>query len=246
VNSNLEVQSKKIPAVCVPYIRTRLDITGLQDVARRVSFKGYTLADNELQNGGDTITNINFIFGASAMYCIPSQTISFGNKCMVYDTPIGMMLIGKVDGLLENVRNSLPARNEYPKTELNSFSTTEKHLDETSRKTEYEDSSNIDYYFVEEGDRWSESINFCVIKENGEVMYDELKRATESTLTKSKSDILNERSNNYLKTSCLEENTDEDDEVNSELIQKVLTQSYRNDEGRLVMPILWNNKNVYH
>ena len=123
----LQGKIHKIPAVCIPHIRTKLDLPGLQNVAKEFVAKGYSLADKELQYGGDSITNINFIFGTTALYCLPERTIPFGRNCIYSETPIGVMLAGRTDSLLENIKHLKVATNKL-ETSINTTVNVDKYL----------------------------------------------------------------------------------------------------------------------
>ena len=83
------------------------------------------------------------------------------------------------------------------------------------------------------------SVNFCVLNEDGELISSELMKATDSVLYESNFDVLNDKCLVSLKSSDLDDQNS-DDVINNELIQAVFSETKQKENGRLVMPILWN------
>ena len=224
-----------IEVIGVPSIKTCMTLPGFNTLVHGFKGKGYQLADRFLFNGKDQIGNINFILGCDFAYCLQEKFVQFGQSSntapSVYSkTPAGIMLIGNVGQMIQNL-SYLP--------QSSSKSVEEKTLNvmETSIESKFvtcqslglsNSSNNIAEEFLMEL-----TANFVVLDEKGEVMESELQKATKEMLEQSCSNMLD-----YDKESFSEDNV----ESNQKIINYVLNNTTYNNEGRLVMPLIWNNK----
>ena len=67
-------------AMCLPEISTKLKVPGLSNLARKFDSKGYKLADCFLTNCSDIVQDLDFILGSGAIFCIPDETVIFGDR----------------------------------------------------------------------------------------------------------------------------------------------------------------------
>ena len=87
----------------MPDIPIHLKLPGLVEVAQQFSERGYSLADIELKNCNNEISDVGLVLGTDAEHCIVSNSVAFGgtNQSVYLDTPIGVMLIGKIDIMMK-------------------------------------------------------------------------------------------------------------------------------------------------
>ena len=102
---------KKIHAICVPEIKTKLILPGLSKIVECFVEKGYDLADKYLMsNKTDCINNLQLVLGTNDPDVILEKQVSFGNysnKSAYSITNAGILLMGNAENLLQNL-NSLP------------------------------------------------------------------------------------------------------------------------------------------
>ena len=67
-----------VKAICIPDIRTELDIPGLSKCAQNFVDKGYKLADINLIDGTDRIDNLDFILGTNSSEILLENQVLFG------------------------------------------------------------------------------------------------------------------------------------------------------------------------
>jgi len=216
VEINMKFGSKlhKIRAVCVPYIPIKLNLPGLARVAKAVTDRGFILADKQLQLS-DNIGNIEMVLGSDALYCLPETNIIFGQNGLLSETPLGLLLYGKVINLSDNL--------EYYRIDTKSPITYDTHNDNTSECISIN----------------SVGVNFNITDEEGNLMLPELQRATDSLILNSNDDILNEKCINFLN------HDDSNQEVlgyqkDDDLVQETLDGITRAPDGRLIMPLMWD------
>ena len=63
VSLKLRDFEQPLSLICIPEIRTRMELPGLAEVVQQFTRKGYTLADKLLVEDGNTITDIGIIIG---------------------------------------------------------------------------------------------------------------------------------------------------------------------------------------
>lgn len=107
VSLNIALGSKNycINAMVIPDINIDLKISNLPEIIRGFSDKGYTLADKHLNDKDGKIDDIKLILGANSAHCFSDMNVFFGpNNMSVYQsTPFGIILIGDVGRMIENV-----------------------------------------------------------------------------------------------------------------------------------------------
>ena len=96
----------------LPSIEISLNIPKLSEVVSEFKRKQYVLADSFLAETSCSLNNIDILFGANACHCFEGNYIKFGNS-MFMQTRFGVMLLGDVDRLLEDIKY-LPRNNPSP------------------------------------------------------------------------------------------------------------------------------------
>mgnify|MGYP000226994671 CR=1 FL=1 len=249
-----------INCVLIDEIPTSLNLPGLSNLVSKFKAKNYKLADPFFKPGVDKITNLELVIGADNAYTIPDYSVPFGSKSVFYDSPLGVMLIGPITQLTEDITNLKSLNNSsslvhFTGSDIVSSSgppvTFERQLTERDqpataglsdaamqlpRQEQSVSPGQTSGESRSDSDHDSIHVNFCVTSEDGILVESSLQGATESLCD---SELLN-RSMNYEK---LNQNMEAD--VNDEIIQTTLDNAKRSKTGRLIMPILWNHRTVH-
>ena len=209
-------QNKKVNFFTLPSIDISLLLPGLCEVVADYSQKGYRLADQYLSNCGDIIGGLDLILGTDSAFCLDSKFVHYGQQSTYNDTQLGVILMGKVDQLradMEYLPNHSSIETAAPVAALNSSS-----FACTNRAISYQ------------------NLVPTIFKQNSELLGPKLP------------DICN-FSAEELDLECssvLHESMAEEDgtiaEKDSELIDYIFKKTYRAEDGRLVVPLLWNDK----
>ena len=219
--------SKLIQAVCIPSIEITLELEGLSKVVAGFTSKGYSLVDDRIKYCKDEISDIQIILGSKSSYCIPESEVTFGNKnqSLYSDTPYGIMLKGDVNTLLNDLPY-LPYAPEFANYGgISSFSLVSNPSHITDKKFSLASNLNFSMPYNDE--------NFSVFDDDGEVIEQNLTEAATEILESVCDYALHRDNSSY---------SDESIEVHNKLVEYTLNETSRNDEGRLVMPILWNSR----
>ena len=208
-----------IQAICIPQINTKLVLPGLNIIVTDFVRKGYDLADQCLMEDSETdiISNIKLILGTDSDHCMPLNTVLFGEPTpsIYLESPKGIMLSGNVERMLQNL-SFLP-----DKAKPIRFS------DINEINPEPLDNYDYSYNLISNVDT-----NFSIIDEQGKLVQSELKKATDEILKEQCSKILNYEPNSISEYSV----------ENNKLANFVLDSATRAEDGRLVLPLLWNPK----
>ena len=243
---------RKIGAYTIKKIPTNLKLPGLSKVVEHFVQKGYKLADPFLQsNKSDNITDLDLVIGSCSTYCVPARDICYGD-CGVYsETKFGVTLMGKVSDILLDLEylpdianttaNFLTGTSAVEEksndTPSDPVSTPDDHVspdispmvdataDEASASTSLcEGQSSV---------KIETSINFCVVNPEGSLVDSELNRATESIMD---TEDMIRHSLQY------HHERDLDSDMTRKISEKTLIDTRRDENGRLVMPILWDKR----
>ena len=213
---------KYIEALTIPSINITLHLPELSKIVRKFSEAGYKLADSFLLKYEDSIEDLGIVLGASASYCFLDRMIPFGERSQsVFSiSPHGVMLYGNVSRLIEDVEY-LPQCDNPRNSHSNKVS------------------SVINYSAVNLGYKLK-SCNYlsgvdCAINLSDKVNENVLEVKVDKALSE-----VDKRCDFYLHKEevCREE----DSEINSKLVEHLLENTTRNNDGRLVMPLLWNGR----
>ena len=216
-----------IEAITVPEIRTRIVLPGLSEIARQFLDKGYNLADSMLTSGSDVIENLDFILGNSEAQIMPQKDFSFGkhplSSCSYTD--FGVLLSGSVTRLKRN----LPYLNKCQSAACLLSSLESDSNFQISRKNHIARSAvNVETSgFSADGSGLS---NYAVLDEEGNLK--------DSMVELALNDLLSSANQHY-ETEYYNDAYVENDE---KLVNLVFSTLKRSEEGRIILPLLWNSK----
>ena len=98
------------------------------------------------------------------------------------------------------------------------------------------------HYFVDDIEGFTTNIHFCVTNSEGLLIDSELHNATKNMIYDSKDDILEEKCSNFTNYEKLDSTSFETDH---ELVNSTLEKFERNEEGRLIVPLIWNERSCH-
>ena len=96
--------SQVIEAICLPKININLNLPGLSVIVQRF-VDGYVLADKCLLDNLDKIGDIGLILGTNSSHCVMVNSVEFGTDSTCMNTPLGVLLEGNVNRMLNNLDN---------------------------------------------------------------------------------------------------------------------------------------------
>ena len=231
VDLKLGTKTYQIEALLIPEIKTSLKLPGLTEVVKGFIERGYKLADERLIEESDKLSDIGLVLGIDSMYCLNLSTVSFGDKTpsTYYDTSIGTVLCGNIPRILNNL-NYLPDLNNTQSTNLTSV---QPNIDEAlyNSTTKHESGDLGDCVQAEYPHAFSAATNFAILDENGQIVEKELQKATAEILNQQCLENVHYDSNEYNEASM---------EVNDRLVNYVLDNTLHQENGRLIMPLMWN------
>jgi hypothetical protein len=235
VEVSLRVKDRiiSVKAVVVPDIRTSIAVPNLSRLVHEFSIRGYTVADTMLDN--DLIDNIGLVLGADSDHYFDMKYVKFGGNespsCYI-DTKLGVVFTGCIERMISNLQY-LPRDNVNSRTSVRN-----KGTDNGGNKKEELDNvfsschTMLATYDKIELNGECTVDNFSVLDSNGDILENELMRATSQALDKQCSNLLN----------CDTVYDPVESEINKKLINYTLRNTSRNNTGRLVMPLMWNAK----
>ena len=208
-----------IEAISIDKIRTKFEVNRINTVVNHFIYKGYKIADNWLINDfTGRVSNIGIVLGSGDDHLIPMCTEIFGktdSKSTYLSTNIGVVFSGNIDRMISN----LPYLPSKINTSTNNVISEKVTFLLPNKREESSDFGKNDCSF-------------------GEFTYD-------------KSSICDELSNLDIllsKTLCLDEDIREEgdeSETNMEIVDYILQNTSRDNDGRLIMPLSWNTKNCH-
>lgn len=118
-------ETKFIDAICVPSIKTQLNLNNLGALVSLLKNKGYELADRLLNEQEDVIKNIEIVLGTDSAHYLLETQITFGDPpSLISKTPIGLLLYGNINRAIKNI-NYLPDNELEKNVSLNFKGTNE-------------------------------------------------------------------------------------------------------------------------
>ena len=221
-----------VEAICVPGIDINLNLPGLGKIVKGFRNSGYKLLDEFLDEDREDISNIQFILGANSAHCLMEKMVSFGHsgQPVYYETKFGIMLIGNIDKLIVNLK-FLPSLHDN--AHLLCFGL-EENLDEQGKSLD-----NIKFPMTscfKSSVRCigsAEDPAICILDHDGRINEHKLQKATDHILERECSYYLHKDSTDL---------DGESTEHNKKLVRYLLNNTQRDEEGRLVMPLLWNGR----
>ena len=241
-----------ITAVCVPDINIKLKIEGLHEMVTNFVTRKYELADKTLldMHDNECIDHINFILGADYGYILNENKAVFPleAKCNCYETPLGIVLMGNITNILNNISSSFsphePNENDIECYEKRSKTMNEEYVPESVPDTFPIDSTTLITLAGTSGKNIDVSplVPYDVLDSEGNLDDVKLEKVLEDHISNSPIDFLDEKCSNILNY----ENNDAGEYIDPDVessISNVLDNIKISDEGRVVVPILWNKRN---
>ena len=222
---NFGGSSFMIEAVIIPSISTELTLLDLKHVVDKFQKLGYKFADTFLTPNSEKISSLDIVIGTESAFIFRDASILFGpNECpsVYYNTPAGIMLTGKLDDMLENM-GYLKELSKTPKNsqlQCSDLVTLNMCFRDEFSKADLKTCNTLalsDYISVQD--------------KNGNLIESKLQLATEEALMNQFNQVLN-----YELVS-----DDSSSKINDDLVNYALENTYQSPDGRLVMPLLWNN-----
>ena len=279
----LNNESFILRAISVPNIATDIRVEGLYTLADQLKEKGYDLADEcIISQRSDRICNLDVVLGTSSSYCLPFESVVFGNNppSCLYNTSIGTLILGNVKDLINNLKY-LPIKNDHCREKQYDSSQNNKNLlsikmSDVSLISSQEDSSGE---FGSTNPRVELNQPECdqTIKGTQAPVEDSLdcdgageQRLIDNFITSINMNNLMEEhylekilDDNIIKNFNLDNVCDLDGtcaqllnfedcsneltcEMNKEIIKSTLSAIERDNDGRLIVPILWHESNSHH
>lgn len=256
-----------IKALTIPEIRTKLKLKGINSIVDAFKKKGYKLADEFiLDNRTELIDRIGLVIGEDADYALPYDCKSFGRDppSVFLETPVGVILTGSVERMVKNLDDLPPScvadawkdvedDSTYPNNVISNKDTTEPFVPDcesvpNENPCKYENlyshivsrSSTLVDCTEEGSEEQPDNIHsFCaytVVNKKGQIVQSELDKATHEILNEECLKLLN----------CDQNLKDEIESVtNRRMVEYVLGNTVQKPDGRLIMPLMWNNKIVH-
>lgn len=246
---NMNDKIVHIPAIVLPKIKTQLNIDGLGKVVETLRSKGLELADSMLK--GDSIDNIQFILGTNCGYLLPEiqQTFGTNNNCLISSTSLGVMLMGDVVNLEENLNfipenvncNTLIAEEKVSQR----VDRLEKLVDTLTKNTPQSEPTLSNKSTTTNNNNLAED-TFDPLK----VLDIHAFACHTGNYSLIENDSLLLGDNECLEFECEKllnyENSSADnvkfDDMNLEILNSTLNKIVRRENGRLEVPIVWNAK----
>ena len=197
----------------MPSINVKLKLPGLTEIAREFETKGYLLADKNLINSADEISDLDLVLGNNDAQVLPQTEVVFGmgDSSVYSSTPRGVMLLGSVHRMRKNLA----------------------YLPDLSRPNECEMRSyNIESDVSSKSPMLDGTTYYSSCNENDEVDEEVLTAAAEEILKQSYFS-----SHQYMPLV-----NDTVNESEAKLNEYVLSNTKRAEDGRLIMPLLWREE----
>ena len=215
-----EIQSK-IEAIVTDNIRTKFEVKNIHTVVNHFVHKGYQIADKWLLNDfTDIISGIGIVLGTNDDQLIPMCTKLFGDNVVqssYIDTDIGVVFSGDITRMINNLP-FLPTKIDVVSSNVNSISNV-KFVDYNS--TERSHDTNV-----------PDSCEAIQFQFDQNSIVQELKQLDHK----------------LAKTLNVANDVDfhkDESQTNIKLVDYILQNSSRDTEGRLVMPLSWNERNSH-
>ena len=212
----VEKEILQLQAIVIPSIDINLKIRNLKLIVEECKLKGYLLADTFLGDS-DEISSFDIVMGADALKVLKPQSFLLGegsSSSALLKSDKGLLLIGESSCLLQNLQKSANLSKSVP--DCSGI------LVEKSKKCTVQPLVNNNINLL--------SSTVSVQDVNGDVVQSKLKKASEDIL-----EIYSDKLLNYDKNEI-----SEFDETNTQIINYVISNTERAEDGRLIMPLPWN------
>lgn len=202
-------------AIVVPNIDITISVPKMKMITEGFLRKGYVLADKLLQwEGNSDIANFDLVMGPDSLQLLLPITIEFGrtpNISIYSDTRLGVVLSGKPENILRNLEI-------LPKVTKN-------------HKQNSDEISSGDLTSIVVASQVSSSMVDMKIDSDEEITEYNLEKETVEALKKYTMNVMNYDENE----------SEENDYLNDDIVQYILSNTDRTSNGRLIMPLPWNS-----
>ena len=230
-----------IHALVVPYIQMNLSLPDVGFVVRAFEEKGYKLADSLLKPDSTEIKEIDFVLGSDFSNMLPGRDISFGKNSMYVESSLGVLLLGNVGRVMEDL-SSLGASRKINSNmvaipqamDLHPHYIVNVHAFLISKPTFSVSNEDIDDLNLPSV-KFDQNCN--VFDKKGKLLTAKLQNATDQ--------VLDYECDQYLGRDISVYN-DETVELHEQLVDYTLGTLHQSEDGRLVVPLLWNGKVSSH
>ena len=208
--------SHEIKAIVVPSINLSLNCRNLGTITEHFIKKGYILADKGL-GSSSKVANFGLVMGPDSVKLLCPRTVLFGDEepAIYLQSEVGVMLLGETNNLITNLRH-LPYNLSLPKFKNASSSI----LDTDSDKSISHEPINVNVC--------SSTVN-DILDDHGNVNIMKLNEASVETLEALSSSFMN-----------YDNHCDEENILNTEVVENILGNVDRTVNGRLIMDLPWN------
>ena len=256
-------KTKIIKAVCVPKINIKLKLKGLNSLVAAFVKRKVILADKTILdlNEGEEISKIEMILGADYAHLLPENSLLFsGSGCNCFNSPFGVVLMGNLDTIKKNVVSMPNSEFKSGANPSNCKSAVATPGCEGKFQVGFSDSEPLGpKSLLARGNnefKNSESVNVnltpvlrepCTKLKNSSVVGSKF---DEVNLDQNSFDVIANLNPQFLDEKCEKilmcENEDflSNTEVNP-TVDEILLSVSRDVNGRIVVPILWNDKNKH-
>ena len=93
----------KIPSLAVPEIKVNLNLPQLGSMVEAFLHKEYKLADSNLNENSNSVSNVNFLLGSDAARCLTGVDRYFGRKPLYIEASVFILLLGNITSLLQDL-----------------------------------------------------------------------------------------------------------------------------------------------
>ena len=239
---------RKIHAICVPEIKIDLYLPDLNSVTGKFAAKNFVFADKGIMAETDHISDIEMILGSNYFHLLPERDVVYGNDenpSMYSETPIGVVLYGEIKQIIPNLDylgNNFDSKVIAGLTVGSEETKVDKIPAEPNVVTSTEDhTSNVT-------DNNSIQIGQNYLYTNALLSHDGLIEDFQLDNLLTKEDNFGKLNKYCHELLNIDVNYINEDAISSqvEVIDFALSKTQRDETGRLVMPILWDENNSSH
>lgn len=249
-------KSFNINAIVVDKLTTKFKIDGLQNVVNKFRACGYDVADNNYNHiTSNIVDNIDIVLGSDENQIIPITTVCFGSlhpQSSFYNTPIGVIFTGSIARMTLNLK-------DIPRNTFSAAANCDVDANCDS-STNCDVNTNCDPEQITLNQNNSDNSSFSgrrdsLTSRDNSILHRDL-NSPNNAVDESFSYIDEFANSQEFEKSIadlsepLDVLTDKrqeqwETETNLKLIDFVLNNTERDSDGRLIMPITWNNKNSH-
>ena len=211
----------------IPKIGMNLELKGLGNIINAFKEKDYNLADSYFNSKSTHINNLDIVLGAEHAVLVSGEDKPFGLRSLFIQSKVGVLLLGNVKDLLIDIP-------KLPGTKTTSCNVVNVKPGNDSTSV---DMSVYAFCINQKRSRFPDFDSAPVLDSvpggNKEV-------SVPSDLSAVTNSQLEYQYRQYIAHESLE--TDQSDEINTQLVNYTLGNIKRTSDGRIQVPLLWNRK----